>query len=318
MDWMQVSLSASGELAEAVADVLARFAPNGVVTEQGVRFLNEEDEGSGEGPITVCAYLPVDEHLAETRRSIEDALGHLRMIQPFQPAVFKRIPEQNWMEAWKQHYHPITVGRRLIVMPAWAEYREGERIVVKIDPGMAFGTGTHPTTQLCLEMMETLFEAGGPNGTATAPRPQDVIDVGCGSGILSISALKLGARRALAVDLDGQAIENARHNARINGLGRELELGEGSIDEIRRGDFGLKSADLVLANILAPVIMRLFEAGLSDLVAPGGHIVLGGILHDQADRVIAAAEANNAHLIVKRQQEDWVALLMGRRSLNGQ
>ncbi len=314
---MQVSLSASGELAEAVVDVLARFAPNGVVTEQGVRFQNEEDEGIGEGPITVCAYLPVDEHLAETCRSIEDALGHLRMIQPIPAAMFKRIPDQNWMEAWKQHYHPIAVGHRLTVLPAWAEDRESERIAVKIDPGMAFGTGTHPTTQLCLEMMETLFEAGASNATAAGFPPQEVIDVGCGSGILSISALKLGARRALAVDLDGQALENARHNARINGLGSELELAEGSVEQILRGDFGIKSADLVLANILAPVIIRLFADRLADLVAPGGHLLLSGILQDQADRVIAAAEANNAYLVVKRQQQDWVALLMGRRSLKG-
>jgi ribosomal protein L11 methyltransferase len=312
MNWMEVSLSVNGELAEAVADVFARFAPNGVVTEQGVKYRDEEDEGTGDGPITVCAYLPADEEMDARRRSIEDALERLRMIQPLPVAAFNLIPDQNWMEAWKRHYRPIPIGRRLVIMPAWLDQDQAGRVAIKIDPGMAFGTGTHPTTQLCLELLEAAFGPGGSSAETSSRRDRiNVIDVGCGSGILSIAALKLGAAAALAVDIDTQAIDNARQNAHINGVGHELTLAAGSVHEILAGHFSIQSADLVLVNILAPVIVRLFDAGLAELIAPGGSIVLSGILQDQAEAVIAAADARGLHLKAKRQVEDWVALLMG-------
>ena len=160
MNWLEVSLTVNGELAEAVSDVLARFAPNGVMTEQGVKFVDDEDEGTAAGPITVRAYLPADEHLEETRHKVEEALYYLGRIQPLPAATYTPIADQNWMEAWKQHYKPIPIGKRLLILPAWLELPEPERVAIKIDPGMAFGTGTHPTTQLCLELMEGVFGEG--------------------------------------------------------------------------------------------------------------------------------------------------------------
>ena len=158
MNWLEISLTVSGELAEAVADVLARFVPSGVVAEQGVAFRDEGDQGTGAGPITVRAYVPVDERLEDTRRGIEESLHYLGMIQPLPAPEFNLIADQNWMEAWKQHYSPIPIGRRLVVVPAWIEWTDPGRIPIKIDPGMAFGTGTHPSTQLCLEMIESVFD----------------------------------------------------------------------------------------------------------------------------------------------------------------
>lgn len=311
MNWMEVSLRVDGELAEAVADVLARFAPNGVATEQGVRFTNEEDEGTADGPITVCAYLPVDESLEETRRRIEESLGYLGVIRPLPRLVFRPIADQNWMEAWKQHYKPIPVGQRLIILPAWLEGGDQGRVPIRIDPGMAFGTGTHPTTQLCLELVQKALENRNPPAeTGRSDTGITVIDVGCGSGILSIAALKLGAARALAVDIDDDAINNAHHNADINGIGSELVLGIGSVEEVLAGKFGTRQGQLVLANILAPVIIRLLDLGLADLVAPGGEIVLSGILEDQAERVLEAAHTHGLQMKSRHQLGDWVALLM--------
>ena len=199
-NWLEVSLTVNGELAEAVADVLARFAPNGVMTEQGVKFVSDEDEGTATGPITVRAYLLMDEHIEETRQKLEESLYYLGMIQPLPAPTFTPIADQNWMEAWKQHYKPIPIGKRLMIVPAWLDSPEPNRIPIKIDPGMAFGTGTHPTTQLCLELMEKFFvEADGHS-------PLRVIDVGCGSGILSIAALKLGAKQTLGVDIDSESV----------------------------------------------------------------------------------------------------------------
>lgn len=301
--WLEVSLTVDGELAEAVADVLARFAPNGVVTEQGVRFVNDEDEGTPVGGVTVRAYLPADERLEETRHRLEEALYYLGRIQPLPPPVFKPLADQNWMEAWKARYQPIPIGGRLIIVPAWLDSPDPARIAVRIDPGMAFGTGTHPTTQLCLELIEQFYAAGHP--------PSTVIDVGCGSGILSIAALKLGADLALGVDIDPASVRAARENARANDIPEErLLLGLGSVDEILAGGFPLRTAPLVLANILAPVILRLFEAGLADLLAPGGWLVLSGILQEQRQAVLTAAMERGLRLVEERLQGDWVALAL--------
>jgi ribosomal protein L11 methyltransferase len=300
MNWLEVSLTVNGELAEAVADVLARFAPNGVTTEQAVNFINDEDQGTPDGPVTVRAYLIADEKLEETRQKLEESLYYLGRIQPMPAPIFTTIPDENWMEAWKVHYQPIAVGKRLIIVPAWLESPDKNRIPIKIDPGMAFGTGTHPTTQLCLELLETTATKGG-----------QVIDVGCGSGILSIAALKLGAGFALGVDIDEASVKASRENADANGIPVDrFEVGKGSVAEILSGNFQVRNTPLVLANILAPIIVRLFDMGLGKLLTPGGALILSGIMADQTAGVIAAAEAHGLKLVEKHQMGDWVALLV--------
>ncbi len=303
--WLEVSLVVDGELAEAVADVLARFAPNGVVLEStAIRFQDEEDEGQPVGPIRVRAYLEMDAHIEKTRQKLEAALHYLNMIRPVPSPTYTPIVEQNWMEAWKQAYRPIPIGRRLLILPAWLEASDPVRQTIRIDPGMAFGTGTHPSTQLCLEWLEDWIEHNGP--------PDWVFDIGCGSGILAMAALRLGAGHALGVDTDPQAIENARHNAALNGFGPQLILEAGSVVEVRSGRWRRSTAPLVLVNILAPVILRLFEQGLADLVEPGGALILSGILEEQAEVVIQTAQAYGFEPIRWRQQGDWVGVLAQR------
>src|SRR5215216_102116 len=264
MNWLEVSLVVNGELAEAVADVLARFAYSGVMMEQGVKYNNEEDAGTPTGPITVRAYLEMDEKIEETRQKLEESLYYLGMIQPLPAATYQVVADQNWMEAWKQHYKPILIGERLVILPAWMDSPDLNRLAIKIDPGMAFGTGTHPTTQLCLELIEKEF---------VSRHPSHIIDVGCGSGILSIAAIKLGAKQALGVDIDAGSVKNSRENADANEVGDEFILGVGSVEEIRIGQFAFNKAPLVVANILAPVIVRLFDTGLADLIEESGAII---------------------------------------------
>src|SRR5512144_1905515 len=191
MNWLEVSMTVDGELAESVADVFARFAPNGVMTEQGVKYNDAEDAGTPTGPITVRAYLEVNDQLEETRQKLEESLFYLGMIRPLPAPAYKQIADQNWMEAWKQYYKPILIGERLVIIPAWMESPDPSRVAIRIDPGMAFGTGTHPTTQICLELMEKYFDNRQRTmdhaSSATVNRPLSVIDVGCGSGILSIA-----------------------------------------------------------------------------------------------------------------------------------
>jgi ribosomal protein L11 methyltransferase len=308
VEWVEVSLTVSGELAEAVAEAFARIAGTRVATEQGVTHLDAEDEGTADGPVIVRAYLAADEHVESARRSIEDALRALGMIHSLPAAVFRLMPEQNWMEAWKQHYRPIPIGKRLLIVPAWLDAPDPARIAVKIEPGMAFGTGTHPSTQLCLELLERA--SGDYVGGATPGSGSSFIDIGCGSGILSVAALRLGATRAVAVDIDSQSIENTRHNAELNGILQGLEVGTGSVTEVLGGRFGMSSAKIVAVNILATVIIRLFAAGLRSLVEEDGQLILGGILENQADDVLRTAVAAGLRLKVRRQRGDWVAFLM--------
>ena len=348
--WLEVSLTVDGELAEAVAEVLARFAPNGVVIETTAVSANPDDsEGHAVGPLRVLAYLPMDEQVEETRRRLEEALWYLGRIRPLPPTQFKSIQETNWAEAWKQHYRPIAIGKRLMIVPAWLDPPLLGRTAIRIDPGMAFGTGTHPTTQLCLEIIDGWMtvrhhedgegsqareteilrsaqndkkeaqddgnevqddgnEVQDDRNEAQDDRGITVIDVGCGSGILAIAALKLGAEQALGVDIDPEAMRSAQENAALNGVTARLELGLGSLADIQKGAFSLRKAPLVLANILAPVLVRLLDEGLGGLIMVDGLLVLSGILEEQASDVETAALRNSLVRVDRRQISDWVAL----------
>jgi ribosomal protein L11 methyltransferase len=301
--WLEVCLCVDGELAEAVAEVLARFAPEGVVIESTAVTANADDsEGHAVGPLRVCAYLPADENLEDSRQRLEKALWYLGRIRPLPEAQYQLVQQADWAESWKQYYHPVEIGERLMIVPAWLEIDTRGRVPVHIDPGMAFGTGTHPTTQLCLELLEEYFRD-------TSSGAEAVIDVGCGSGILAVAALKLGAMHALGVDLDAEAVNASRQNAALNGVAGRLEVGLGSVTEIRSGAFTLRQAPLVLANILAPVIVQLMQDGLAELLAPGGSLVLSGILAEQCEDVEAALQAHGLRRVDRRQEGDWVALL---------
>ncbi len=307
--WLEISLVVDGEQAEAIAEVLSRHAPGGVVIESTAVAANDDDsEGHPVGPLRVYAFLPVDDTLEEKRRAIEEGLYYLGRILPMPAPQFRNVQQQDWSQAWKQHYRPVAIGKRLIIVPSWLESPQPERIAVRIDPGMAFGTGTHPTTQLCLELLETCY-SGKTSGS-------EVIDVGCGSGILAVAALKLGAPRALGVDIDDEAIRVARENAALNQVGERFEIALGSLQEIKSGAFGLHQAPVVLANILAPVIIRLLDDGLAELVAPGGALILSGILAEQKEGVIAALENAGCRLEETRQMGDWVALKASRLAVN--
>ena len=293
--WLRISLEVDPELAEAVSEVLARYIPGGVVMESTAIEADAEDEGRAVGPLRVMGYIPVDEHLEATRAQIEQGLRYLALIQPIPEPSYTPIQEQNWMEAWKQHYKPLSIGRRLLILPAWMQAESAERVTVRIEPGMAFGTGVHPTTQLSLQLLEAYVKAG-----------DALIDVGCGSAILAIAAAKLGANPVVAVDIDAQALENAHHNAQLNEV--NIEIGVGSVSELLAGEFGLRQANVVVANILAPVLVRLLGQGLAQLLAPGGVLILSGILTEQEDELKHALDQTGLKIRDERRMEDWLGL----------
>lgn len=297
--WLEVSFVVNGELAEALSEVLGRFVEGGVAVESNVRYNDAEDEGTPYGPVRIYGYLPVNENLEENRRKMEESIWHLGRIQPIPDPVYSPIEDQDWMNSWKANYKPIEIGKKMMIVPAWMNPDTKGRIPLRIDPSMAFGTGTHPTTQLCLELLEKYLKSG-----------EDVIDIGCGSGILSIAAIKLGARKAFGVDIDPLSVKASYENAELNGVTENVLFKEGSVAEVLIDDHILHQAPLVLANILAPVIIRLLDAGLHQLISPGGTIILTGILDHQANDVIKACERKDLQLVEKIQSRDWIALAL--------
>ena len=250
--------------------------------------------GAVTGPLRVSAYLEAGSQLETTRLDIENALAALRLIQPIPDPHYEPIQEQNWMEAWKQRYQPILVGERLRIQPAWLEHEEEDRLIIRIAPGMAFGTGVHPTTQLSLQLLERHVH---PN--------MSMIDVGCGSGILSIAASKLGAETVIGLDIDPQAIENATHNARLNNCAPHFALG--SVSDLRAGAFPLSEAHLVVANILAPILIRLLDEGLAHLLSPDGVLILSGVMFEQRTDLLSALAQQGLEVISEIQMGDWLA-----------
>lgn len=295
--WLRISLTVDPELAEAVSEVLARYIPGGVVLESTAIEADAEDEGRAVGPLRVSGYIPANAELEDTRSKIEQGLRYLALIQPIPEPSYETIHEQNWMEAWKQHYKPLPIGDRLLILPAWMQIETGGRVPIRIEPGMAFGTGVHPTTQLSLQLLERYVQPGS-----------SVIDVGCGSAILAIAAAKLGAAPVVAVDSDAVAMDNARHNACLNEV--DIEIGVGSVRELLAGQFGLQQADVVVANILAPVLIRLLDEGLAKLVKPGGALILSGILAEQEGEMKTALEKKKLKIIEERHIEDWLGLII--------
>ncbi|MBF0627608.1 MAG: 50S ribosomal protein L11 methyltransferase [Magnetococcales bacterium] len=206
--------------------------------------------------------------------------------------VWNFVPEQDWAEAWKVSYGPLPVGRRLLILPSWLPEPEGEvRQVLRMDPEMAFGSGTHATTRGCLELLEEV----------AAHRPLGrVLDMGCGSGVLAIWAAMLGAEAVVATDLDPVAVETAQRNAGLNGVAERLEI-------VERSDVPTGPFQTLVANILAGVLIGL-AGGLVGALAPGGSLILSGILQEQAREVQLAFEGEGVRLMQTRFVEEWAVL----------
>ncbi len=292
MAWLCISLETSGELAEAIADVLARHVPGGVAVEMPRTRLPQKTDRA---EVRITAYLPIDKHTADRRQAIEEGLWHLAQISPLPAAQFTPVEAQDWAETWKQHYQPIPIGERLVIVPAWVDLPPSSRLPLVLDPGMAFGTGTHPSTQDCLLALERHLRPA-----------RRVIDLGCGSGILAIAAARLGAARVLALDIDPLAVEATRENCRRNSVADRVTTELGSLDDLAAPHLAAyRPADLLLANILAPVLIEMLASGLARHVAPGGLAVLSGILDEQLAAVLRQAQAVGLAPLEVLQTEDW-------------
>ena len=290
--WLEASVQVDGEAAEAVSEVFNRYGRGGAVLSTDF-----DDESGNTAVVTVKTYLPLDEEGLKTRRRIEEALWHLSQIYPLPPPEFRELTEDDWANAWKKHYHVLHVGQRIVIKPSWQEHQpRPDEVVIELDPGMAFGTGLHPTTRMCLQALEEHLKPG-----------DKVLDLGTGSGILAIAAAKLGAGSVLALDNDPQAVRAARANVQSNGVQDIVTVEPGSLDK------AAEEFELVLVNILARVIVELADQGLVDRVRPAGLMIAAGIIEEQEAEVTAALGEHGLEIVERRQEKDWVTLVGGRR-----
>lgn len=303
--WVMISVLVKQELAEPVASALSGIVPGGLVLESNYGGVFPHELDSVKVPVRVYGYLPVDKKLENRRKDITRALNNLAVIFPLPDPVYSPLDEQDWATAWQKDYHPIPLGSRLIVVPSWLENPAPERIPVYLDPGMAFGSGTHPTTQLSLILIEECL--------AENPVPE-MFDIGCGSGILSIAGAKLGVSSVLGLDTDPDAIRVSLANAEKNQVSGNTSFTLGSVTELIQKEFNLSRSLLVVANIIAPILTRLFEDGLRDTVSPGGNLILSGILQEQLPGILALLDEHGFSLKTQRQQGEWIGLWGSREN----
>ncbi len=332
MTWLELSVDVEPEAVESISELLGQHGYNGgVVIDQPIISGADGPEYTFDTsqPVTLRTYIPLDEHAEETRQRIEQALWHFGQMRAVGPLSVRPLEEEDWANAWKQHYSIQRIGARTVIVPSWLEYTPGpDDIVLKLDPGMAFGTGLHPTTQLCVGFIEQYVRPG-----------MAMIDLGCGSGILAIAAAKLGAT-VLALDTDPIAVTATRENVARNGETARITAAEGSIgagvamghwlygtmkdegrmmnehdDSVHPSSFILHPCDLIVANIIARVLAALAH----DMVAclkPDGILIASGIIAEREREVAEAFAAAGLAPLERKQEGDWVALVYRRIAQN--
>ena len=301
MQWIEVKVTFAGDqqglIVDLIADAFYSLDAKGVVVDDPFMEPTESwapDAVARPQEPAVTGYLPADERLEGRRQDLEQRLGTLAGEQGFAYRIqYHAVEEEDWAESWKAFFWPQKITERIVVKPTWREYAaEPGQTIIEIDPGMAFGTGTHPTTALCVRLLQDYLQDGW-----------SVLDVGTGSGILLIAAAKLGAGHLTGTDLDPMAVDVARKNLLQNRIAPSaFELFCGHLAEnIRR------TYDVVVANILADVVVDLLDTGVP-VTRPGGLFICSGIIEAYHARVAAKMAACGFDIVDVRREGDWVAL----------
>ena len=295
MKWLELSVETPQEFVEPLSEIFYRYGHGGVAVENEGGYNPDEGETPrSDARVTVKTYLPLNDSTQERRHRIDLGVRLVAHVSSISALIEREVDEEDWEEAWKEHFHTLRVGKRLVIAPSWRDYTPLEAdVVVNLDPGMAFGTGHHPTTRMCLELLESL---GKPD--------MDVLDVGCGSGILSIAAAKMGARSVFGLDVDQTAVKAAKRNAQENGVGHAVRITEGSLPhvDVRPGGY-----DVTIANISARVVSEI-ATELLRATRRGGTIVASGILVENSHGVEEALISAGAQVDRRVVDGDWVTL----------
>jgi ribosomal protein L11 methyltransferase len=309
--WSEISIHTTNEAIEPISNILHEAGASGVVIEDPFDLTKEREDQFGEiyqldpqdypdEGVIIKAYIPVNSFLAETVDGIKEAINGLVLhnIDIGRNSVsISEVNEEEWATAWKKYYHPVKISERFTIVPTWETYSpvHSDELIIELDPGMAFGTGTHPTTVMCIQALERTVNKG-----------DRIIDVGTGSGVLSIAAAMLGASKISALDLDQVAVTTATMNIELNKVQDVVEVSQNNLLN------GIEeTVDGIVANILAEVIVR-FTDDAAKIVKKGGYFIASGIIQQKKQEVKDALMESGFEITETLLMEDWVALIAKR------
>ena len=312
MKWSEISIHTTNEAIEPISHILHEAGASGVVIEDPFDLTKEREDQFGEiyqldpndypeEGVIVKAYLPVNSFLGETVEAIKESINNLIIYDidiGLNKVAISEVNEEEWATAWKKYYNPVKISEKFTIVPTWEIYTpvSSDELIIELDPGMAFGTGTHPTTVMCIQALERTVQPG-----------DRVIDVGTGSGVLSIASAMLGAEDVRAYDLDEVAVTQAKLNIKLNKVHNTVSISQNNLlDGVEE-----HSADVIVANILAEVILR-FTKDVARVIKPGGHFIASGIIQQKKDLVRDALVEDGFEITETILMEDWVAIIAKR------
>nr|WP_272893601.1 50S ribosomal protein L11 methyltransferase [Heyndrickxia oleronia] len=309
--WSEIMIHTTNEAIEPISNILHEAGASGVVIEDPFDLIKEREDQFGEiyqlNPddypeegVIIKAYIAVNSFLGETIEEIKQSINNLTELNidiGHNDVSISEVNEEEWATAWKKYYNPVKISEKFTIVPTWEEYEpvSSDELIIELDPGMAFGTGTHPTTVMCIQALER-----------TVKEADSVIDVGTGSGVLSIAAAMLGAGKVTALDLDEVAVQSARLNVKLNKVQSVVTV---SKNDLLQGMDG--QVDVVVSNILAEVIMS-FTDDVAKAVKMGGYFIASGIIQQKKDQVKDAMIASGFTIEETIIMEDWVAFIAKR------
>ena len=309
MNWIEVTIKTTTEAVEAITNILDNERTGGVVIEDPKDFLfqkkNELDwdyveeevfNKSGQEGVLIKTYISEERNVMEVIENIKQKVLGLKEfgIDIGEGSVsLGQVKEEDWANEWKKYYKPTKVGQKIVVKPTWEEYEEQDGdLIIELDPGMAFGTGTHETTSMCIRELEKYVD-----------ETKRVFDIGCGSGILAIAAAKLGAKEVVAGDLDEVAVKVSKENCEENNVSDKVIVKHGSLFEVVEG-----KADVIVANIIADII-KILAKDVSEFLTEDGVFISSGIILAKIDEVVEALEQNGFEIVEIIKLGEWSAIV---------
>ncbi|MGP4107222.1 50S ribosomal protein L11 methyltransferase [Virgibacillus sp. L01] len=308
MKWSEICIHTTNEAIEPISNILHETGSSGVVIEDPLDLTAERDDFFGEiyelnadeypeEGVYIKAYLPVNSFLGETVNEIKQAINNLLLYDinlGRNQITLSEIHEEEWATAWKKYYKPVKISKKITIIPTWEDYEavSSDEVIIELDPGMAFGTGTHPTTVLSIQGIERYIEEN-----------DNVIDVGCGSGVLSIASGLLGAKEVYAFDLDDIAVKSTKLNAKLNKADKKIITKQNNLlDRVNM------NADMIVSNILAEIIVRFVEDAWNNL-KPNGIFITSGIIQAKKQMVIDKLNQQGFRILEINEMEDWVSII---------